>query len=38
MSAKTICDTCHRNCNAMDRARGMACKDYPKKQKKTTKK
>ena len=29
----TICDTCGRDCNAMDKSRGMACKDYEKKKK-----
>lgn len=26
----TICDTCCKSCNAMDKSRGMACKDYKK--------
>ena len=31
---KTICDTCRRSYNTMDKSRGMACKDYEKKTKK----
>lgn len=33
---KTICDKCTRKkgCNAMDFSRGMACKDFKKKEKK----
>ena len=33
MSSKTICETCIRNCNKIDRYRGEACKDYKKKEK-----
>ena len=30
---RTICDTCSRVCSKADRIRGMACKDYRKREK-----
>ena len=29
---RTICDTCSRVCSKADRIRGMACKDYRKRE------